>query len=276
AEENGVDLRLIPSPMFLTHRPDWEAWSSGRGRFLMGDFYAYQRRRLGLLLDDQGLPLGGSWSKDAENRHALPRAVLPPPLRSPEPDAITREVIDLVDAEFPEHYGKASEFAYAVTHEDAATWLEEFVEERLERFGPYEDAIPSRERVLFHGVLTPYLNCGLLTPAQVVESALRRNALDPIPLNSLEGFIRQVVGWREFIRWTDHELYESRGIGKEGKNWPNALNAKRRLKQVWWTGETGLPPLDTVIRRALQHGWTHHIERLMVAGGHDDGRYPPR
>lgn len=260
-----VELRLLPSPKFLTSREEWERWRRRSERLLMGDFYAYQRRRLGLLVGPGGEPLGGRWSHDAENRRPLPREVLPPPAYGFPPDPETRAVIALVDREFPDHPGRAEGFEYATTHADAAAWLETFVEERLERFGPYEDAIPSRERVLFHGVLTPYLNCGLLTPAQVVEAALRRNALAPIAINSLEGFLRQVVGWREFVRWVDHDLYAERGWG-EAEPWPNALGATRRLGPEWWSAETGLPPLDTVIRRAAEHGWTHHIERLMVAG----------
>ncbi|RYG71176.1 hypothetical protein EON77_13100, partial [bacterium] len=195
-------------------------------------------------------------------RHPLPRNVLPPPILGCEPDAITREVIALVDHAFPDHPGRAAEFRYAVTHTEAAEWLREFVDERLDRFGPYEDAIPGRERTLFHGVLTPYLNIGLLTPRQVGRAVLAAHRERGLPINSVEGFLRQLVGWREFVRWMDLE-YGELGYGPE---YPNALGATRRLRDCWWTGQTGVPPLDRVIRRAQAHGWCHHIERLMVAG----------
>ena len=269
AVREGVELRLVPSPMFLTSERDWLAWRRDQcdeagGRMLMGDFYAFQRERLGLLLDGEGRPLGGRWSHDAENRRPLPRVVLPPPVPRVEPDAIAREVMAMVDREFRDHPGYAADFGYAVTPEGARGMLAAFVAERLERFGPYEDAIPQRERTLFHSVLSPYLNIGLLTPAEVVaavEGAWRERGL---PLNSVEGFLRQGVGWREFVFWTDRE-YGARGWGLEAP-YPNALGASRRLAPCWWEGTTGLPPLDTAIRRAQAHGWLGHIERLMVVG----------
>lgn len=262
AERSAVELRLVRSPMILTPPEAWQRWRKANPRLLMGDFYRFQRERMRLLIDADGHPIGGRWSHDEENRHPLPRHVLPPPILGFDPDEITREVIELVDREFGDHPGRATEFRYGVTHEEAAEWLREFVDERLDRFGPYEDAIPSRERTLFHGVLTPYLNIGLLTPRQVGSAVLRAHRERDLPINCTEGFLRQLVGWREFIFHMDRE-YGERGWGPE---YSNALGGTRRLKPCWWTGETGLPPLDRVIHRAQVHGWCHHIERLMVAG----------
>ncbi len=252
----GVELVVVPNPMFLTSLSDWEAYAGRSNRRLMGDFYQLQRRRLGILVED-GEPTGGRWSFDEDNRKALPKSVLPPPVGGFEPDEVTREVITEVSGMFGEHPGRAADFDYAVTHADARAALKEFLSERLARFGDYEDAIPKRERTLFHSILTPYLNTGLLTPAEVVAAAL---ATPGVPLNSLEGFVRQVIGWREFIFWIGRErldAYESE---------PNFFGHTRRLKPCWYDGTTGLLPLDTVIQRTERYAWCHHIERLMVLG----------
>lgn len=256
AAASGVELVVVPNPMFLTSSADWEAYAGRSKRRLMGDFYQAQRRRLGILMED-GQPVGGRWSFDEENRKALPKSVLPPPVHGFEPDSVTRQVISEVSRLFGSHPGDALEFRYGVTHADARAALAEFLAERLGRFGDYEDAIPQRERTLFHSVLTPYLNTGLLTPAEVVSAALRCQG---VPLNSLEGFVRQVIGWREFIFWIGRErleVYES---------WPNFFGHRRKLKACWYDGTTGLLPLDTVIRRTEKHAYCHHIERLMVLG----------
>jgi len=197
-------------------------------------------------------PLGGKWSFDAENQRKLPRTVFPPPVSYVEPDLVTAEVITLVTQAFPDHAGDARDFRYAVTHEDAEAWLEQFLNERLCLFGHYEDAIPQRERTLFHSLLTPYLNCGLLTPHQVVEKTLR---LD-VPINSKEGFLRQIIGWREFMF----------GMSGQYDTTPNFFGHERRMSSAWQEGSTGLPPVDEAIRRAKDHAYCHHIERLMVLG----------
>lgn len=256
AASSGVELVVVPNPMFLTSLSDWEAYAGRSKRRLMGDFYQYQRRRLGILVED-GEPAGGRWSFDEDNRKALPKSVLPPPVGGFELDAVTREVITEVSGLFGGHPGRAADFGYAVTHSDARAALKEFLSERLARFGDYEDAIPTRERTLFHSILTPYLNTGLLTPSEVVAAAL---ATPGVPLNSLEGFVRQVIGWREFILWIGRErldAYESE---------PNFFGHTRRLKSCWYDGTTGLLPLDTVIQRTERYAWCHHIERLMVLG----------
>jgi deoxyribodipyrimidine photolyase-related protein len=257
-ESLSVAIDWLPNPMFMTSRYDWENYRSSKKRLLMGDFYQFQRKRLRTLVDEEGQPQGGQWSFDAENRKALPLSVLPPPVFGCDPDPITKEVIELVLKSFPNHPGDAKDFNYPVTHEEADEWLTNFLDERLAKFGDYEDAIPQRERTLFHSVLTPMLNIGLLTPSFVVERTLGYQ--NQVPMNSLEGFIRQVIGWREFIYWMNDE-YRKRGLQQM-----NSLGHHRKLKECWWTGDTGLPPLDLVIKRCLKYGWAHHIERLMIAG----------
>jgi deoxyribodipyrimidine photolyase-related protein len=252
-EASGLNVEWVENPMFLTSHRDWVVYAKRSKRRLMGEFYQFQRRRLGILLEENGTPLGGRWSFDEDNRKALPKNVLPPPLNIPTNDSVTSEVIQLVSTHFANHPGQAHQFMYPVTHTEAKTWLAEFLDERLERFGDYEDAIPQRERTLFHSLLTPMLNTGLLTPSYVVQETLKRNA----PVNSKEGFIRQVIGWREFIYWMSRE--------KDYTN-VNHFGFTRKLAPCWWNATTGLPPVDLVIQRTINHAWAHHIERLMVVG----------
>jgi len=260
---NGLDLglRLLPNPMFLTPPDFWQSYESDRKRLVMGDFYSQQRQRMNLLVDDKGEPVGGKWSFDEENRRALPKTLSVPEIWPPAPDPVTQTVIQLVDQQFAAHPGRTTEFAYPVTHQEAKDWLSDFLETRLDLFGPYEDAIPQRSRTVFHSVLSPMLNCGLLTPEQVVEAAMARHSQRAVPLASLEGFLRQVVGWREFIYGISHRYPAPNKTAET-----NFFGHQRKLGPAWWAGETGLPPLDQAIERALRYGWCHHIERLMVLG----------
>ena len=261
AKNLDLNLRLLPNPMFLTPPNFWHSYESDRKRLVMGDFYALQRQRLSLLVEANGDPVGGKWSFDEENRRALPKTLSVPEIWPPQPDPLTRAVIQLVDQEFATHPGRATEFAYPVTHAEAEDWLSDFLETRLDLFGPYEDAIPQRTRTVFHGVLSPMLNCGLLTPQQVVDATMARHAQRPVPLASLEGFLRQVVGWREFVYGISHRYPASNETADK-----NFFGHQRKLGPAWWSAETGLPPLDQAIMRAQQTGWCHHIERLMVLG----------
>lgn len=248
-----LEAKIVPSnPMFLTPPQEWQRYLDSTTRLQMSDFYVGQRKRLGILVTEDGKPLGGKWSFDAENRKKLPVGMVPPPVDWAKPDAITEEVIKLVAREFPDHPGDAREFRYAVTHEDAKARLDQFLDRQLPLFGDYEDAISRRERTLYHSVLTPYLNCGLLTPRQVVDSTLQREA----PLNSKEGFLRQIIGWREFMF----------GMSQEYAEIPNYFGHQRRMNSTWYDGTTGLPPVDEAIDRAKRHAYCHHIERLMVLG----------
>lgn len=260
ASETGVKLSLVESPMFLTPR-DWaEDHFSSRKRPFMAAFYEAQRKRMGLLLDERGGPVGGRWSYDDENRRGMPKkglAVPPEPRspRRPEVDEATRYVED----RFGDYPGKIGPFAYAVTHEDASAWLDAFLEWRLEGFGPWEDALSGRERVLFHSVLTPALNIGLITPSRVVDRTLSFAAERKVPIASLEGFLRQIVGWREFIL----QMYLRHGVEMRNANF---FEHHRPLPPGFWTGKTGVAPVDLVVDRVLETGYAHHIERLMVLG----------
>lgn len=260
ADRQGVELIFHPSPLFLTPR-DWtDRFFASKKRVIMADFYTAQRRRLGILVDDHGQPTGGRWSFDEENRKRLPAGHRVPvdPIANDHPSWMPEE-IRRVREKFPHAFGTAEGMPWPITPSGALRWLDDFLDQRLGQFGDYEDAIHTRERVLFHGQLTPMMNAGLLPPALVVERTLAVARERSIPLNALEGFIRQIIGWREFIR----AQYHRNGTAMRTRNF---WGFDRPMPRAFYTGETGIQPLDLAIRRTLDHGWCHHIERLMVLG----------
>jgi deoxyribodipyrimidine photolyase-related protein len=256
-KEQNLNLIQWETSLFLTTHTQFQDYRKKYKRLFMADFYKIQRKRLNLLLDDNEQPQGGKWSFDAENREALPDELSLPGIPCPTPTQHVKTVGQIVDDLFIDHPGRSDEFWLPVTREDALQWLERFLKERFYHFGTYEDALCDRDPFVFHSVLSPLLNIGLLTPQEVLEVALNYAEKHPVPLNSLEGFIRQIIGWREYIRGVYHS------IGVEQMQM-NALNHTRRLTQDWYRGTTGLLPLDNVIRTVQKRGYAHHIERLMV------------
>lgn len=258
-EKRKIQWITYPTPGFLTPRAEFKSYLQSGKKPFMKTFYERQRRRLGILMDADGEPEGGQFSFDVDNRESLPGDLKIPAREWTAPDATTLEVIRLVEARFKDHPGSASDFALPVTHEGAQAWLREFISLRLREFGPYEDALSSRDPFLFHSLLTPFLNTGLLEPGQVVDAVLKTAKKRKVPLNSLEGFIRQLIGWREFIFGIDRHFGE--------KQWStNHWGHERKLTEHWYKGNTGLPPLDEAIQKAIKYGYCHHIERLMVLG----------
>lgn len=251
------DIRLVAheSPNFLTP-PDFLQTHTGRPKKpFMARFYEAQRKRMGILLEKDGTPAGGQWSFDAENRARLPKGHLPPGEPQAAANDFTREAADYVKRHFPNNPGSLEAFRWPVTRGDADAWFERFLDERFESFGPYEDAISTRHSTLYHSAITPMLNIGLLDPADVVRRVLARD----VPLNSKEGFIRQIIGWREFMRG----IYQHRGSAIRTRNF---WNFERPMPAAFYDGTTGIPPVDRVIRQVLADGYCHHIERLMVLG----------
>ena len=222
-------------------------------------FYEDQRKRFNILMDSDQKPVGGRWSFDEENRLALPASVSPPPLGAIAPSDIVEEVQFLTEATFSDHPGTSENFWLPVTRPEAHKWLLKFIKERLPEFGPYEDALALHSDFVFHSVLTPFLNTGLLTPKEVIQTVLLEAKKNKPPLSSLEGFIRQIIGWREFIRG----IYQNFSDEQETSNF---FQHKRKLTHHWYDGTTGIAPLDHVIQKANKFGHTHHIERLMVVG----------
>ncbi|MEL6616388.1 MAG: cryptochrome/photolyase family protein, partial [Bacteroidota bacterium] len=259
ARASGVEVDMLETPLFLNMREDNRRFFDGRKRYFMADFYKHQRRRLGVMVDGDGEPAGGQWSFDHDNRKKLTKQALAevPALPSVPQDAFAHEAAAYVDEHFSDHVGASGPLPYPTSHEGAADWLAAFVRERFERFGPYEDAVEPGQSSLYHGVLTPMLNIGLLTPQQVLDAALDA---DDVPINSREGFVRQVIGWREYMRAT----YDLEGVSMRTAN---MWDFEREIPEAWYTGETGLAPVDDVIPRILQTGYANHIERLMVLGG---------
>ncbi|MEM7408094.1 MAG: cryptochrome/photolyase family protein [Pseudomonadota bacterium] len=260
AKQRGLTLQFLPSPMFLTPRTLSARWLDEHRPF-MAEFYKWQRRRLEILVDAHGSPRGGRWSFDDENRKPLPKSA--PIAETPAACATqhVRELIPFVNRTFSDHPGEltVSGWWLPTTRQQALDWLWKFLEERLAAFGPFEDALSTRGPVLFHSALTPVLNLGLITPSEVLERTLRYAHEHDTPLNSLEGLVRQVIGWREFIR-AIYRCYS------EKQDHANFFQHRRTLTDHWYDGTTGLLPLDDVIAKAQRYGWTHHIERLMVAG----------
>ncbi|WP_171241517.1 cryptochrome/photolyase family protein [Ruegeria sp. HKCCA5491] len=261
ASNTEITLNIQPSPGFLNTRADNLNWFAGRKRWLMAEFYKYQRRRMNVLMDG-GQPTGGQWSFDEENRKKVPKALLDslPWIDWPDHDAVDEAAKASVLADFPNALGSLETLYYPTSHKAASDWLTQFLERRFERFGDYEDAIVEGENWLWHAVLTPALNIGLLTPKQVLNAALAHADRKGIPLNSVEGFIRQIIGWREFMRAT----YEDLGVPMRTTNhWGH----NRPLPRSFYDGTTGIDPLDDTIKRVLKTGYCHHIERLMILGG---------
>lgn len=259
AAARGCRLVVHPSPNFLSPPAFLEDHLATRKKPFMAKFYEIQRKRMNLLLEADGSALGGKWSFDTENRAKLPKNHVPPREPLARQNEFTREAAAYVTRRFPDNPGTTQHFRWPVTRGDAEAWLEQFLDERLADFGLYEDAISTRHVTLYHSAITPALNIGLLDPQHVVDRVITKAAAVGIPLNSLEGFIRQVIGWREFM----HGLYRHRGPQiRSGNFW----NCERPLPASFYDATTGIPPVDRVIRQLLDDGYCHHIERLMVLG----------
>lgn len=259
SEEVGAELCIEETPAFLTPGTFLEKHTGAdRKRPFMANFYKDQRKRMDILMEDDQ-PQGGRWSFDEDNRQKVPDDLELPEEPAAKRNGYVKEAIEYVEKRFSKNLGGLDSFAWPVTHGAARTWLKNFLEERFREFGPYEDAIHLQHRTLFHSVLSPAINAGLLTPREVIDAAIEFASTHEIPMNSLEGFVRQIIGWREFM----YGIYKYRGVEiRNGNYW----NHDREIPEAFYTGQTGIPPLDDAIQHALDHAWGHHIERLMVIG----------
>lgn len=258
AQKNRIKTHLFPSPGFLTPE-DWIfSFFKEARHFSMTSFYIAQRKRLKILVENEK-PTGGKWSFDPANRKKIPRDMAIPAMPSYESNPFVEEAKRYVEKHFHDNPGSTDDFIYPVTSEASKRWLKDFLKKKLKYFGDYQDAMMKDEPFLFHSVLTPMLNIGLLTPDQIVEETLIYTEKEPVPLSCLEGFLRQIIGWREFMR----AVYLVKG---EEERSTNFFQHSRKLPLSFYNGSTGLAPLDTVIHRLLQHAYVHHIERLMILG----------
>lgn len=258
ADALGVDVRIRRDDRFICDLERFNAWAEGRKRLTMEYFYREMRKETGLLMEG-GEPAGGQWNFDKDNRKALPKDVSIPERSWIEPDAITQEVLKLVADRFSGHFGELEPFGYAVTSRDANDQLDWFIAHALADFGDYQDALKDGEAFLFHSVLSMYMNAGLLDPMTVCRKAEQAFRDGAAPINAVEGFIRQILGWREYVRgvyWRFMPEYLRR----------NTLEAARPLPGFYWTGDTKMRCVADVVATTQKHAYAHHIQRLMITG----------
>jgi len=261
-------LRIIPSSQFLCSREDFSELAQGKKRLLMENFYREMRRRTGLLMESDGKPSGGDWNYDAENRATIrdwKKAGSPLPetisatLSRPEQDDITRAVAADLETYFPKAPGKAVDFALPVTRKESLRWLDDFIANRLPNFGTWQDLMVEGEPDMFHSIISPMLNIGLLEPLECAKAAESSYKNGMAPLHAVEGFIRQIIGWREFVNgiyWLKMPAYEK----------VNGLDAERPLPGFFYDGQTDLNCLRQTLGEVLKGGFNHHIQRLMILG----------
>ena len=260
SKKYGIEKIKKSTTQFINSSKEIIEYFSDKKKMFQTDFYKNQRQTRNILLEKDKKPIGGKWTFDDENRLKYPKGKNPPGTNFLKPDTFTTEAIEYTLKHFPGNYGCLNnDFIYPTNFADSKTWLQSFFKERSSEFGPYEDAIVSKENFLHHSVLTPMLNVGLLTPQFIIDEALHYASNYPVPLNSLEGFIRQIMGWREFMR----AVYEIKGSEARTKNY---WNFTRKIPPAFWTGTTGIEPIDCTIKKVLETGYCHHIERLMVLG----------
>lgn len=258
-QSHSIEAKKLASPLFLNASEDLASYFSTKKRMFQTEFYIHQRKQRKILVDANLKPLGEKWSFDDENRLKYPKNKSVPPLPVIARNEFVQEAAQYTQTHFSTNYGTLDGFIYPTTFEESKAWLRDFFEKRFSEFGPYEDAIVAKESVLNHSVLTPMLNVGLLTPKYIVDEAMEYAQKHSVPLGSLEGFIRQIVGWREFIR----AVYELKGTEERTKNY---WGFTRKIPASFWNGTTGITPIDLTIKKILKTGYCHHIERLMVLG----------
>ncbi len=254
----GFKLKWYDSPGFICSRNEIEKEFSQKTHFSMASFYAHQRKKMNVLMES-GKPIGGKFSFDAENRKKLPKTLSLPRIYIPSENLFVKEAKSYVEKNFPLSVGFSDTFYYPTNFQEAQVALSKFLSERLNLFGAYEDAIVKNEFFLFHSVLSPIINIGILTVDEVIKKSIEAfNTLD-IPINSIEGFIRQIIGWREFMR----AIYFLRSTKDRTSNY---FKHTKKLPKSFWNGTTGIDPVDQTIKKILKTGYCHHIERLMILG----------
>lgn len=249
------------NPIFLNSKQELTSFFKPEKKsFFQTSFYKQERNKRNILLEENGNPAGGKWTFDTENRKKYPKGKTPPAIHYPKTSKHWAEAVAYVEENFSNNLGCISkEGMYPISHEEAQHWFEQFMEFRFHDFGAYEDAILAEQLILNHSLLSPLLNVGLLEPDAVVQQALEFANREGVPLNSLEGFIRQIIGWREFIRG----MYECKGNESRTSNF---WKFNREIPPSFYDGTTGIDPIDQTIKKVLESGYCHHIERLMVLG----------
>ena len=256
-KKNKISFDIHQSPMFLFSRDEFSDLNLNKEKFRMASFYQKGRKKFKILVNNEGNPVGGKWSFDEENRKKIPKGLDLPKRLTFQKSRYHKSICELININFNNHPGSLDDPWFPVKRSDAVVHLKSFIDERLHNFGTYEDAMVKEENFLFHSFLSPLLNIGLLTPEFVIEYVINKSKDKKIPLNSLEGFVRQILGWREFIRG----IYQEKG---EYQLKQNFWGHKRKLTDSWYEGNTGIEPLDDCIKGAIRYGYNHHIPRLMI------------
>ena len=253
-----IKTRILQDDRFLASHAEFEAWADGRKALRMEYFYRDMRKRTGLLMEGDK-PAGGQWNFDHDNRKPAPGSVDPKGPLKFEPDNTTGDVLGLVEAEFGSHFGELRPFWFATTRAQALEALDHFITHALPTFGDYQDAMLRGEDFLFHAILSPYINIGLLGPLEVCQAAEKAYENGDAPINAVEGFIRQIIGWREYVRgiyFLEGPEYASR----------NALKQNCNLPAMYWGGETKMACMEAAVGQTAREAYAHHIQRLMVTG----------
>ena len=256
-KKEKIKWNIIQTPMFLNSREEFKNYLLKSKKPFMATFYKEVRKKSGILMGSDGNPIGGKWSFDEDNRNKLPKNISIPKFPKINETNHTKKLKPIIEKEFKNHPGSTDNFWFATEYDDVVKLLNFFIKEKSNLFGDYEDAVDQKDNILFHSALSPYINLGLITPEFIIKNILDFHKKNKIRLNSLEGYIRQVIGWREFMRG----IYQNYSEEMETKNF---FKQNRKMKKSWYEGTTGLPPLDYAIKNAINHGWSHHIERLMI------------
>ena len=258
-ENFGIDVEIRADDHFLSTVDEFKDWAKDRKDLTMEYFYRQMRKKHDILMHGKNDPVGGQWNFDKDNRKPPQDNLNIPKPKSFLPDDIAKEVIELVEDRFGEHFGDISPFYFAKTRDQALEILDDFITNRLPQFGTFQDAMIEGEPWMYHSHLSFYINCGLLTPMECIKATVKAYEEGHAPINAVEGFVRQILGWREYIRgiyWMEMPDYADK----------NALNAKRDLPWFFWSGDTEMNCLKQGITETKQHAYAHHIQRLMVLG----------
>ena len=257
---NNIDLKVFEDKKFITTDEDYKYWAKDKKSTIQEFYYRWLRKKFSILMDDDSKPLGGKWNYDKDNRQSISKLKSDIPDRiNITTDKITLEVMIEVEEIFKSSYGDLENFNWSVTHDGAWEQFLIFLDTFLPNYGAFQDAINKDNAFMFHSLLSPYFNSGLLDPLKCINEVEKRfeESNGEIPINSIEGFIRQVLGWREFIMgvyWDNMPQYRQQNFWSHSK----------QLTSSWYTGDTGIPPLDNAIKESIDFGYTHHINRLMI------------
>jgi len=257
---SNLDIIWYESPLFINSTKDLSGFFKPlKQKFFQTSFYKQQRKKFGVLMED-GKPVGGKWTYDSENRKKYPKDKTPPCIQFPKKSTHYTEAQSYVKNNFKDNYGELSDYViYPTDFESAEKWFVQFLKHRFYDFGVYEDAIVKEEHFLNHSLLSPLINIGLLQPMHVIQKAIKFANNNDIPINSTEGFVRQIIGWREFIRG----VYQVKGSEERTKNF---WGFTRKIPKSFYDASTGIAPVDDTIKKVLKTGYLHHIERLMILG----------